>query len=253
MPSIIKIKNIFSMRFSTSILFSIFCINVYAQHNQGKIVYEVTFDNTFFSQSKKELEKNKLKQMRMNLLNKNKKLASEISTDAIISQFPKVQTEYLFFKKDTIVYWDAPVISSNRGDGTYDTLNGIQLKENNHTKALVLMNVLNKKEVHILNNKRHLQPIKIRYKSEKKEILGFKCKKAILFYEDKKNNRKWEDVIFYAKDIPNPYFLIENLKGCPLQIIYSGGVIKTAKEISFESVPTEKFEIPKDYNVIIRD
>ncbi|SFF08020.1 hypothetical protein [Thermoflexibacter ruber] len=154
------------------------------------------------------MEYNNLKQKHIKRLTKSKTLATEIAPDAVLALFPKIQEEQLFFKKDTVAYWSAPVISSSRGDGHYDTLTGVHLKQGDSCKAMVIVNVMNKKEAHISVKRGYPQPTKIRYKSGRKEILGFPCKRAILYCENKEKNSKWTVEIFYTKKIPNAYFFV---------------------------------------------
>ena len=105
----------------------------------------------------------------------------------------------------------------------------------------------------MLKKKKHLQPVKVKYKNNSQTIAGFRCKKAILFYEYKTTNEKWQDIVFYAKEIPNVYPFIENLKGCPLLIISAKGITHTATKTSFEPIPPKEFEIPQDYDIVIKD
>ena len=97
------------------ILVLLFLINLLQARGQnrteGRIYYEVTFSNEFFSQSKRQLDNKNLKQKQINHLNKKKRSSSDISSEAVIAQFPKIQQESIFFKKDTLVYWLAPVHS----------------------------------------------------------------------------------------------------------------------------------------------
>lgn len=237
------------MKYLLILLFLINLSQVSGQdYTQGKICYEVTFSSEFFGKSKQELNKNNLKQKQINQLTKKKQLTSEVSPDAALALFPKIQQEFVFFKKDTLVYWRAPVHSAP------DTIDTPVFRKGGKLEWFILFKGHSQKKALFLKNKKaFLQPVKIKYRNDSQTIAGFKCKKAILLYEDKTTNRKWEDIVFYSKQIPNVYPFIENLKGCPLLMISAAGITHTATKISFEPIPNEKFEIPKEYEISVKD
>lgn len=237
------------MKYLLTILFLINLTQASGQdYTQGKICYNITFSNEFLSQSKQDINKSNSKQKKISQLTKKRQLSSEVSPDAVLALFPKIQQEFVFFKKDTLVYWCAPV------NGILDTVNTLVFRKKDKLEWFILSKGRSQEKAFFLKDKKaFLQPVKIKYKNDSRTIAGFKCKKAVLLYEDKTTNKKWEDIVFYTKEIANIYPFIENLKGCPLLIISSAGITKTATEVSFEPIPDEKFEIPKEYKVLTKD
>jgi len=94
----------------------------------------------------------------------------------------------------------------------------------------------------------------IEYSEETKEILGYKCKKAIISTE----GSEIEVEVFYTEELPNIQSnpMSNGIKGLPMQIsieMEPYTIIQTVKKIEKVKVKKLKFEVPSDYKEMTQD
>ncbi|MBN8667414.1 MAG: hypothetical protein J0M30_07910 [Chitinophagales bacterium] len=122
------------------------------------------------------------------------------------------------------------------------TGNATVLKEYGETKYMITMTAANWKE----SNQKY-EGVEFTYLDEYKEILGYKCQKAVGKLKDGS-----EFTVFYTPDLipENKDFQYANkgLNGLAMEYESSLGKIKvvyTVSKISFNIVPASKFDLPK--------
>ncbi|MCW3085686.1 MAG: hypothetical protein JWP12_3052 [Bacteroidetes bacterium] len=92
--------------------------------------------------------------------------------------------------------------------------------------------------------------LSIKYVDGTKDIAGYKCKKAEITVKGKDGKEEMV-TIYYTEEIPTSDIksVYKGLKGYPMEYQITQGGIKmtfTAKSVSKDPVPDNKFELPKD-------
>ena len=87
------------------------------------------------------------------------------------------------------------------------------------------------------------------YKKDRINILGYKCKKAIVYNP----NDDTSSEVYYTSALNNMSMVYKSLPGMPLEYIEYRDKLKlkmTASSISEESISDSLFEIPKEYKIV---
>lgn len=260
---VIKFIMLFMLCFSISLL--VFIPAQAQKRKEGKIVYLKQFSDKYFDQVSERMGKRINKQQATDRILKQQESSSfyqkqmmKMETQKIVDALSTDKEQLIYFKKDRIFYLSSFHVSPINND----TLHTIFLKEDDSIFKIVLGNlngmegdrrkIALKKDVTDGKEMNNIMKIEYLKDSEPKEILGYKCKKAIVTKEIRDTAQK--TIVYYTEELPNVNLNFPNLKGLPLLIENEEeGYTIIAKEISFDPVPDERFEIPKGYSLMIRD
>ncbi len=126
----------------------------------------------------------------------------------------------------------------------------------NNNESYLLMEIKNEKLAIKLQTKNKSNAIKekISYLNETKNIVGYKCKKAILNTYDVNEEEANTIELFYTNEIKGFFDVkFQNINGFPLQYaLESNGmsIIYTASNIEVKKMNIKTFEIPDNYKVL---
>jgi GLPGLI family protein len=233
---------------------------------EGKISYLMQLSDKYFDQMSKRLGQNIHRQQAIDVILDPQDTSQRHSflhrqtrkmiQQNIIDSMPSEREEFIYFKQDKIIYYESTFHFNREIDSLISHRR--YLKDGyNISKIVMIQSKILPKPIAMKGTPLTIPELnnimKIEYKEgEIKEILGYKCKKAIVTKEV--GHRIEKMIVYYTEDIPNMHLAFSSLKGMVLLIENEeAGYICKVKEIIFSSVPDEVFEIPKEYQVIIKD
>lgn len=231
---------------------------------EGKIVYTVSYSDKYFDLMSDRVGKKINKQKSIDILKKPQNaLGSDFlhqnqinkkAMEAIIDSMPAEKEQLIYFKEDKIFYHYNTYFSQV----FKDTLYSIFLKKDDSVFKIVLFNtenrgrIVGKKDITNENIQNNIVKIDYVQNAEIRDVLGYKCKKAIVTKEIRNTAQKM--TVYYTEEIPNVHLEFKGLEGMVLLIENEEeGYVCTATQISFEPIPNEKFEIPKEYKILPKD